>query len=496
MKTNVESDEHNTIETKVDTIEESLLPESKSIWKVPLFKAKSLNTILLCLPVFINGFCSSMYGPTLPQLARNCGVSSDDIGWIFAARASVLFTALIVGYVLDHYKKKEARLCELCSKTIITIGLIFMSFSTFMIPWISSLVLITLNNAVLAIGQNMTGLAGNVSLVWIWKDRVDPAMQLYYACYGLGSILAPLAYSAVDSVLFAMYGQTKEIEPGIFDKKLTVTVTFIGLGILGTITTILCLFIRFRNIIEYNLTQEAAVELKDIPLDVVDVDPIEDNSEQVVVVPEQSSDLEKIKVDQNKKERIRNVLITIITGLALMIYVAAEYGFGSLLYLYVVDKKRLTDEKSGAIMNSAFWFFFTVGRVIAIPTSLFLSGAQMLIIAMIGGFLSSTALVFLKNSIVCVWIFSILFGLSLSSQYPTTITLPRTYMGVVMSGSMTSIVVLAGQIGAVLGPFLITQSTKISNNDDSFIYTVFGASAVASILYIVLLVFFKRTKTA
>lgn len=150
-------------------------------------------------------------------------------------------------------------------------------------------------------------------------------------------------------------------------------------------------------------------------------------------------------------------LISIFLG----IYVGAEVGTGSLIYTYVV-KREIGGEPDGYLMTFVFWAFIAVGRLAAVPLSLFLSGFQMLFINLMGCIIAPIVILIFPDSLSVLWGAIGFYGFFMASSFPTAFALSETMMTI--TGSMASLFVVGSGLGEIIVPTVITElfATKLS----------------------------------
>lgn len=149
------------------------------------------------------------------------------------------------------------------------------------------------------------------------------------------------------------------------------------------------------------------------------------------------------------------VLPIAIMATCFILYVGAEVSYGNWIYAYAV-KLGLYTEITANSLNSAFWGFFTLGRLLAIWISTRLRPLTILYLDFAGCILSMGLLILFRDSATFLWIGSILLGISFASIFPTFITLSEERMHV--TGTITGWFLVGGSIGGMIVPVLIGQA--------------------------------------
>lgn len=143
--------------------------------------------------------------------------------------------------------------------------------------------------------------------------------------------------------------------------------------------------------------------------------------------------------------------ILVVLVLFLVLYVGAEIGFGGWIYSYALER-GLAGETGAALLNSAYWGAFTLGRLVSIPLAArwrprYLIPAH-LVLALAG-----LGLLLLAPHQAAVWAGSIAFGWALAPIFPTTVALAGRR--VQLTGHVTSWLMIGGSIGAMTLPWLL-----------------------------------------
>ena len=141
--------------------------------------------------------------------------------------------------------------------------------------------------------------------------------------------------------------------------------------------------------------------------------------------------------------------------LCFILYVGAEVGYGNWIYAYAV-RLGLYTEITANSLNSAFWGFFTLGRLLAIWISTRLRPLTILYLDFAGCILSIGLILLFRDSSTLLWIGSVLLGVSFASIFPTFITLSEERMHV--TGTVTGWFLVGGSIGGMIVPVLIGQT--------------------------------------
>jgi FHS family Na+ dependent glucose MFS transporter 1 len=182
------------------------------------------------------------------------------------------------------------------------------------------------------------------------------------------------------------------------------------------------------------------------------------------------------------------VISVLFCVILFLLSVGLEFGFGNWIYTYALTL-GLGTTITAAYLTSAFWGFFTLGRLIGIWVSTRARSQTILFMDLVGCGVSTIVIMAWKDSNLALWIGTIGLGLSMASIFPTLIILAAERMK--MSGAITGWFLVGSGIGSMLLPWLIGQ-----------IFVLTGPKTMATILLIdiagimlVLLLFANRRIT-
>lgn len=136
-------------------------------------------------------------------------------------------------------------------------------------------------------------------------------------------------------------------------------------------------------------------------------------------------------------------------------YVGAESGYGNFIKTYTVIT-GLGDESQANFLNSAFWGFFTLGRLLGVWVSTRIRALPLLYIDLAGCLGSALLVFFFQDSKTILWTGTILLGIFLASMFPAMLALSDERMHV--TGSMAGWFLVGGSIGGMIVPWGIGQA--------------------------------------
>ena len=260
------------------------------------------------------------------------------------------------------------------------------------VPLATSLALLIGIVMVLGFAKGALDVGGNTLLLWLHNEKVGPFMNGLHAFFGLGAAIAPVIVARV-------------------------------LDASGDVHWVFWIF----SIMAFPI----ALLVWRFP------------SPQARAVPAE------------QKEMGIPILPIAIMVACFVLYVGAEVSYGNWIYAYAV-KLGLYTEITANSLNSAFWGFFTVGRLLAIWISTRLRPLAILYLDFAGCILSMGLISLFRDSATMLWVGSILLGISYASIFPTFITLSEERMHV--TGTITGWFLVGGSIGGMILPVLIGQA--------------------------------------
>jgi FHS family Na+ dependent glucose MFS transporter 1 len=149
------------------------------------------------------------------------------------------------------------------------------------------------------------------------------------------------------------------------------------------------------------------------------------------------------------------LLPVLIMVLCFVLYVGGESGYGAWIYTYAFTLKFGT-EVTAAYLTSAFWGSFTLGRLLGIWVSTRARPITILALDFAGCIASVGLILLFQESVVLLWIGTILFGISQASIFPTFLTLAEERMHI--TGTIAGLFLVGAGAGGMILPWLIGQA--------------------------------------
>jgi len=194
-------------------------------------------------------------------------------------------------------------------------------------------------------------------------------------------------------------------------------------------------------------------------------------------------------ISEQHKDAPVPVLPIIIMVTCFVLYVGAEAGYGNLIYTYAF-KRGLATEITANYLTSAFWGFFTLGRLVAIWISTRLKPISILLLDFAGCILSLGLILLFRDSQTALWLGSILLGISLASIFPTFITLSEERMHI--TGAITGWFLVGGGLGGMTLP--VAMGYAFDNIGPSAMMMIVFVTVILDLL--ALLIFIKTSTRA
>ena len=196
------------------------------------------------------------------------------------------------------------------------------------------------------------------------------------------------------------------------------------------------------------------------------------------------------EVRNEKEKTIHGIrFLIILVSAFFFLYVGAEAGIQSWIYTYSIQQ-GLAGEVSAAFLNSLFWIFITIGRLIVIPLYAHIRPRTILIADFAGCIASVSLILLFPGSESVLWIGIGAAGLFMGSIFPTTLTFTGEWIGA--TSRITSWFLVGASLGAMSVPWTIGQLITWLG-PGSFIAVILGT--VLAALGFMLIIFRKVSKS-
>lgn len=260
-------------------------------------------------------------------------------------------------------------------------------------PWSPSLLVLSIIFVVLGAAEGALDAGGNTLLTWLYPTGLGPWMNGLHFFFGIGAFLSPLIVGAV-----------------LTGFELPVTAAYAALAA---------------------LLVPIAVWLLCLP----------------------SPAIAAHAGPEGPSLRKHRTTIVLVAGL-LFATVGAEVGFGNWIYTYAITLE-LTDDAGAAVLTSAFWGTFTLGRLLGIPLARRWSAATILPLAFVGCGLGALLPLLQPDSLAWVWAGTLLSGLAVAPLFATVLALAGGRMQI--TGKATGWFFVGSSAGGMTLPWVIGQ---------------------------------------
>ncbi|MDA0335641.1 MAG: MFS transporter, partial [bacterium] len=231
-----------------------------------------------------------------------------------------------------------------------------MALTMVLAPLSPSLPALTCVFVCLGIAEGTLDVGGNTLLSWLYPTGLGPWMNGLHFFFGVGAMLSPL----VISLAMGLDG----------------SVTFAWISLAALLLPVILMLLWLPS------------------------PPIASHARQ------EGASLHK-----------HRTTIFLVAGL-LFATVGAEVGFGNWIYTYALTQ-HVTDEAGAALLTSAFWGAFTLGRLLGIPLAARLAPTSILLMCY-GGCALAAAVALLQPQVVgVVWVTTIASGLAVAPMFAT-----------------------------------------------------------------------------
>ncbi|XP_072026853.1 major facilitator superfamily domain-containing protein 4A-like isoform X2 [Amphiura filiformis] len=431
-----------------------------------LFLDNLQATITYCSVFWSFGMCVALLGPTLLDLGCQTGSSVAEMSWAFLSQSlSTLIGSMLGGIMVDRISPDPLLLIS----TVIIAGTIAF------IPWCTNLWILIVDMAVMGIFMGIIDTVANVSLLKIYGKLVSPFLQALHFCYGLGAFISPIVaepFILNEDCSPLINNNSGSSEPLIPIEKRDVAVTaeptdelpsvdtleearekthvkyafwimsMIQIPIIVLVLALICRRKVFEPLLGLNGSSKQ--------LDRSKYEDLDKDAEDEVVEGQEAG--KTLTCCQSTYSKI--ITVTLLTSLILFMYDGLQSAYGGFIFAYAVKNNAIVlSSTDGAYITSVYWGSFALGRLISIPISTRISPAAMLLCNLLGCFVALTLEVCLRDNYTLIFICSAIFGLSLSSIYPTAIAHAEQYIH--MTGFVTSCVVIGAATGEMVFPVMV-----------------------------------------
>ncbi|KAL0477617.1 12 TM domain-containing transmembrane protein [Acrasis kona] len=402
-------------------------------------KGKLLTQISLCLALFFQGTIWSMIGPSLPMFAVRTHTKVLSVGYIVTARAlGNAIGGIITGNLMDKYTTLPQR------RGIIIFTMICLAASLSAATFVSHFIIVLVLNVVagLAVGSMKTFC--NTLVGYLWREQVNIFLQMQQFCFGIGSTLSPLILAGFIKVV-----GTKERNQ--WWDSLSICYFCVACSVLIVI-------VSFLIAPELDVRREVRKKITSKSL------------------------------GYSAYERILEFVAFCILTVAIMFN--TEGVFSGFLYTYLI-KTTLINKVNAKFLNSLFWLCFTVARLVALALSYYLKPMYLIIMNSLGLIISLSLMLIFRENIMVISVCVGIIGTYYSTLIPVSMGLPKSYMGIEVTGGMGAMINLATSTANFVSPILVTMAFKMAGSI-GFVWYTMTLVLCSSFVYAIVLILFKK----
>ncbi|KAL0488391.1 hypothetical protein AKO1_015574 [Acrasis kona] len=436
-------------------------------------KRKLMATAILCCMFVFYGAAFCMMGPSLNMTIQRTGTDISNSGWLFTVRGiGGAVTGAFAGKIMDRFSSSLGRKISIIGCILIS-ALCLIGGCALSVNLPMALAL----NGIAGSASSYINVFANTMIGYLWKDNMGTFLQLLHFTFGIGAVLAPLILTAVGNLMGG------GLMPNMWDSLTVSYLLVLGMSLVVCVLLAISPEMDASNVEVVEVTAHECIEVTSVETPAT---PDVSSPQSLISSEETKSPLQMIRAGIDRKN------ITTYVGCVLLfmtLFAYAESFFSSFVATFVT-RKGLMDDSGAALLNSLFWLSFTIGRLVAIFVATKLSSRTIIILDFFGVLGSLTGMIVFMNNTNVFSVCTAILGFSFASVYPATVSLPTTYMGVKMTGQMTSMVMLGSSIGGMVLPVIITNMLE-NVGADSFIFCILILASISSVLYTLLFVFFK-----
>lgn len=446
-----------------------------------LSRRATILTLIYCGAFLCLGLLLAGLGPSLPSLGRNTNSPDKRMGATVTSRA--------LGYLVGSASGPIFH--KLPGNKMVAASLIIISAFCFLIPHMKNFVILCSQFFFQGLSMGMLDTGANLMTLWLHGDRCDPYIQSLHAAFAVGAVIGPgiikslltaghpinaAWYSfgcAFIPIIFGLLYFESPTEPKPDDAEVWKT------EVAQRVADIERAENEHHGNGSSNGTHQSEVEMDAIPssLSGHGASNSDSNATSSANIHKRQASLFTFTWENRYTTDYKPYATVLGVALFLCFYVGGEVATGSFLTTFAL-RRGLTTEDGGAFLTFIFWLLFAFGRLIAIPLSIYVAPKTILIVDLIGTFVSSCMVWAFADRLGPLTFALILYGLFMASTFPTAITLLQTVIPV--TGNMTTVFIIGASLGEMLVPLLVSSNFD-STDYMSLVYVQFG-SVIAGIV--------------
>uniref|UniRef100_A0A914WC67 Cytochrome b5 heme-binding domain-containing protein n=1 Tax=Plectus sambesii TaxID=2011161 RepID=A0A914WC67_9BILA len=475
-----------------------------------LFLANKAKVIVYCAVFWSFGMCVGFLGPTLWDLGCQTATVIPTMAWVFFSQSLfMLIGSLLAGFLIKRFT----------AHPVLLAGMVGITLTFVLIPSCSDLSALGFVLAIMGFSMGLIDTTANVSMISVFGSDVSPFLQALHFFYGLGAFLSPLIAepflknfdcttlidnhtAATGWIEKAMSGMEAENPKSVHipgslreaQKDIRINDAFWIMALMQIPILIGVIMLVVKERLVDNQTMKLPAQAKSYD----DLDKTVDTAHNpwaggTAAVGENANRPQSGTMSLFGESRTLTTLVLLGSGL-LFFADGMQAAFGDYVFSYgklTIPGLVISD---AALVNAGFWGAFALGRLLSIFVSVYVSPGFLLFVDVAGSLFAVLVIFFFRESLKALYVGTLLFGLFLSSVYPSTISTVEQFVNV--GPSATSILVVGAAAGEMVYPVTIG---KLLDRNGPWVFPFWAVISVAlmACLLIALLYFgISANKTA
>lgn len=240
------------------------------------------------------------------------------------------------------------------------------------------------------------------------------------------------------------------------------------------------------------------------------------NDEEVIKVQEDSPWVFSIEYLRSRFAEIPSKELTFLVAAMVFLFEGLQASHGGYIFSYIVEVYDVKPNRFSGFKNSTqnqrimnrhhhnhhsdeayitalFWAFFSIGRLASIFIATKFSASFMILIDIIGCFISTGVMLFCSffDAINSLYIATCLLGLFLSNTTPTVYSLTEIYIG--STPTLTSFVIICAASGEMVLPVIVASLFETAG-PTSLLVIEFILTILAAILFVCFVLYARAHK--
>lgn len=414
---------------------------TKQLW------SKKLATTTFCGVFWTFGLCIGFLGPTLLDL--DCQVGESRLGhstWLFFAQTALMLVgSLMVGFYL----------------TVMTIEMLLLQavvcamITLFIIPFCGTIMSLAIVLAIMGYQLGLIDAGGNIAMMQLHHNNVQPFLQAMHFFYGLGAFVSPMI-----SAPFLRKGECNMAESETGANHTFFMIPFLNstnkqwteatqlhwaFWIMGA-SQIPIILILAGLMLTKGRRGKKAVDYETLS----DDEQKPSDPDHVIATDRIMSHEPPFKCFSQYKQN--ELMFLMMTGVMLFLADGAQGGYADYVFSYGKSTVLGLSSADAAHLNATFWGLFTLGRLFAVFLAIWFSPWRILLIDTVGCGGSLALLMVASGNRTVLFVCSAGVGFFLASMAPAGLSLVEECVGVTPSATTVMVVIAAS--GEIMFPLV------------------------------------------